>query len=66
MSIRLTVNMKVTLFLLAHYDLFLQEQSRTDAQKLIADVTTLVSDCMRRQKEMVSLFVLPLLFYVYF
>ncbi|XP_057777957.1 kinesin-like protein KIN-5C [Salvia miltiorrhiza] len=31
-----------------------EEQSRSDAQKLIADVTTLVSDCMRRQKEMVD------------
>ncbi|KAL0410132.1 UNVERIFIED_CONTAM: Kinesin-like protein KIN-5C [Sesamum latifolium] len=31
-----------------------EEQSRSDAEKLIADVTSLVSDCMRRQKEMVD------------
>ncbi|KAL1545681.1 P-loop containing nucleoside triphosphate hydrolases superfamily protein [Salvia divinorum] len=31
-----------------------EEQSRADAQKLIADVTTLVSDCMRRYKETVD------------
>ncbi|KAH6762178.1 P-loop containing nucleoside triphosphate hydrolases superfamily protein [Perilla frutescens var. hirtella] len=31
-----------------------EEQSKTDAQKLIADVTNLVSDCMRRQQEMVD------------
>ncbi|XP_051132208.1 kinesin-like protein KIN-5C [Andrographis paniculata] len=31
-----------------------EEQSRSDAEKLIADMTTLVTDCMRRQKEMVD------------
>ncbi|KZV48967.1 125 kDa kinesin-related protein-like [Dorcoceras hygrometricum] len=31
-----------------------EDQSRSVAEKLIADVTTLVSDCMRRQKEMVD------------
>ncbi|KAG6437221.1 hypothetical protein SASPL_102133 [Salvia splendens] len=31
-----------------------EEQSRTDAQKLIADVITLVSDCMHSHKEMVD------------
>ncbi|XP_073143439.1 kinesin-like protein KIN-5C [Henckelia pumila] len=31
-----------------------EDQSRSAAEKLIADVTTLVSDCMRRQKEMVD------------
>ncbi|PIN02856.1 Kinesin-like protein [Handroanthus impetiginosus] len=31
-----------------------EEQSRSDAEKLIADVTTLVSDCLRRQKQMVD------------
>ncbi|KAL2509195.1 kinesin-related protein [Forsythia ovata] len=31
-----------------------EEQSRSDAEKLIADMTTLVSGCMRRQKEMVD------------
>ncbi|KAK6126456.1 hypothetical protein DH2020_039792 [Rehmannia glutinosa] len=31
-----------------------QEQSRSEAEKLIADMTSLVSDCMRRQKEMVD------------
>ncbi|KAK6126368.1 hypothetical protein DH2020_039893 [Rehmannia glutinosa] len=31
-----------------------EEQSRSEAEKLIADMTSLVSDCMRRQKEMVD------------
>ncbi|KAL3825748.1 hypothetical protein ACJIZ3_021777 [Penstemon smallii] len=31
-----------------------EEKSRSDAEKLIADMTTLVSDCMRRQNEMVD------------
>ncbi|KAL0337026.1 UNVERIFIED_CONTAM: Kinesin-like protein KIN-5C [Sesamum calycinum] len=31
-----------------------QEQSRSEAEKLIADMTSLVSDCMRRQQEMVD------------
>ncbi|KAL6514346.1 Kinesin-like protein KIN-5C [Orobanche hederae] len=31
-----------------------EEQSRSDAEKLIADMTSLVSDCMRRQKKMVD------------
>ncbi|XP_022868889.1 kinesin-like protein KIN-5C [Olea europaea var. sylvestris] len=31
-----------------------EEQSRSDAEKLIADMTTLVSVCMRRQKDMVD------------
>ncbi|KAL2489235.1 kinesin-related protein [Forsythia ovata] len=31
-----------------------EEQSRSDAEKLIADMTTLVSGCMRRLKEMVD------------
>ncbi|KAK4419401.1 Kinesin-like protein KIN-5C [Sesamum alatum] len=31
-----------------------EEQSSTDAEKLIADMTSLVSDCMRRHKEMVD------------
>ncbi|KAL0333495.1 UNVERIFIED_CONTAM: Kinesin-like protein KIN-5C [Sesamum angustifolium] len=31
-----------------------EEQSRSEAEKLIADMTSLVSDCMRRQQEMVD------------
>ncbi|KAL0426556.1 UNVERIFIED_CONTAM: Kinesin-like protein KIN-5C [Sesamum latifolium] len=31
-----------------------EEQSRSEAEKLIADMTSLVSDCMRRHKEMVD------------
>ncbi|KAL3646890.1 Kinesin-like protein KIN-5C [Castilleja foliolosa] len=31
-----------------------EEQSRSEAEKLIADITSLVSDCMRHQKEMVG------------
>jgi kinesin family protein 11 len=31
----------------------LQEQSKSDAEKLIADVTNLVSNHIRRQKELV-------------
>ncbi|KAL7096589.1 hypothetical protein ACP275_10G087800 [Erythranthe tilingii] len=31
-----------------------EEKSKSDAKKLIADMTSLVSDCMRRQKEMVD------------
>ncbi|KAI3447447.1 hypothetical protein Pfo_004112 [Paulownia fortunei] len=31
-----------------------EEQSRSEAEKLIADMTSLVSDCLRRQKEMVD------------
>lgn len=54
----------------------LQEQSKSDAEKLIADVTNLVSDHIRRQKELVcfvrmctlffSNFLLTYLFYVSF
>ncbi|KAL0374854.1 UNVERIFIED_CONTAM: Kinesin-like protein KIN-5C [Sesamum radiatum] len=39
---------------IAEFQKAYEEQSRSDAEKLIADVTNLVSDCMRRQKEMVD------------
>ena len=35
----------------------MQEQSRLDAEKLIANMISLVSDCMRRQREMVCFYV---------
>ncbi|KAI3471800.1 hypothetical protein Pfo_028453 [Paulownia fortunei] len=39
---------------IAEFQKAYEEQSRSDAAKLISDMTTLVSDCMRRQKEMVD------------
>lgn len=41
-------------YLICWADLF-QEQSKSDAEKLIADVTNLVSDHIRRQKELVCI-----------
>lgn len=37
-----------------------QEQSRSDAEKLIAEVTSLVSNHMRRQKELVCSYTLKI------
>ncbi|GFQ04640.1 125 kDa kinesin-related protein [Phtheirospermum japonicum] len=39
---------------IAEFQKAYEEQSRSEAEKLIADMTTLVSDCMLRQKQMVD------------
>ncbi|KAK6147232.1 hypothetical protein DH2020_018144 [Rehmannia glutinosa] len=39
---------------IADFQKVYEEQSRSDSEKLIADMTTLVSDCMRRQRHMVD------------
>ncbi|KAG8374100.1 hypothetical protein BUALT_Bualt11G0095800 [Buddleja alternifolia] len=39
---------------IAQFQKAYEEQSRSEAEKLVADMTSLVSDCMRRQKEMVD------------